>query len=186
MVLSFDTAVGTDFIKNFTSQHANNMDELDAYAGPCLTTHPLRTWTPNLSADNTPPVLGTTGAYIKGLYYRIFDQVYTWGEFQFGSAGASFGNGTYSVTLPFNADSIALNGVNVNFIGEMPPIGNAVMWDASGSFVGQPFTCHLRNNNNVIFGAKINGVTFAVSNSAPVAFAAGDRITWYVRYKALP
>ncbi len=182
MVLVLENAAGSNFIKDFVAQHSNNSDKIDAFAGPCLITHPLQTWTPIIGADGGAPVLGT-GGYSRGLFYRIFDQVYVHGEFRFGSSGASFGSGVININLPVPAESISIIGVNAAYIGEMPVIGNANMWDASASN-GQPFSVHLRSSNNIIFGTKFNVTSAAVTATLPVAFAASDGISWSIKYKA--
>src|SRR5690349_11453328 len=87
------TPQGSNFLRDFPGQNAVNCDLLDNYAGPCLTTHPIQTFTPALVSSTGPandPVLGT-GGFIRGFYYKIFDQIHMWGEFRFGTAAMNVG-----------------------------------------------------------------------------------------------
>src|SRR5260370_37137024 len=101
MVLSLQTPAGINFIKDWSSQNAVNCDLMDAYAGP----YAIQTYVPILTAVTTNPVLGSTGT-ITGFYYRLFDQIYTWGEFKFNGTGSNKGAGTYIITLPFKAKTV--------------------------------------------------------------------------------
>lgn len=185
MVLSLPSPVSSNFIKDFPTQNAVNLDAIDAYAGPCLITHGLRTWTPQLTAITTDPVLGT-GGVIKGYYYKIFDQVWAWGEFRFGATGASFGSGIWTVTVPFPIDTLAGNGANPLTIGEWPVIGEGVCWDNSATN-GQPLLVMARSSTQVSFGTRFNALTGReVLSTSPMTWAASDGITWNMRYKALP
>src|SRR5215213_3743947 len=102
MVLSLLTPTGPNFIKDFPAANVVNLDRIDDYAAPSLTTHPLQTYTPVLTAATANPVLGV-GGIIRGYFYEIFDQIYTWGEFRFGTSGISNGTSTWMVSLPFSA-----------------------------------------------------------------------------------
>lgn len=183
MVLSLVTPSGSDFIKDFPAQNAINCELIDAYAGPCLITHPLQTWSPILTALTANPVLGVASS-VKGYYYKIFDQIYCWGEFRFGTSGASFGTGTYLVSLPFPADNPI--GTQPNSPGDCPPIGQAITWDNSASN-GQPLTVHLQGNSNVTFATKLNtGLGREVNPTTPMTWAVSDGITFAARYKRQP
>ena len=185
MVLQLRDPTSSTFIKDFPAQHAANMDDIDSYAGPCLNTQALTPWVPILTADVANPVLGT-GGYIKGYYYRIFDQIWAWGEFRFGTSGVSFGTGAYNVSTPFVVDSISSIGAVPSVMGDLPTIGNGVMWDASASN-GQPLTVNLKFNNAITFGTRFNsGLTRDAHAGSPVTFANSDGITWSMRFKRVP
>src|SRR3954462_14655862 len=101
MVLALQTPTGPSFVKDWPAQNTVNCDLIDGYAGPCLTTNPLLDYVPVLTASVTDPTLGT-GGILVGKYYKIFDQIYVWGEFRFGT-GATIGSGVYRISLPFRA-----------------------------------------------------------------------------------
>src|SRR5215208_3695550 len=101
MVLSLETPLGNNFLKDWPTQNTENCDLIDDFAGPCLVSHALGSYTPVLTATTTNPSLGTGGA-LTGKYYKIFDQVWIWGEFRFG-VGAAIGSGTYQISIPFRA-----------------------------------------------------------------------------------
>src|SRR4051812_7433600 len=114
MPLTLISPVGSNFIKDFPDQNASNCDEIDVYAGPCLTSHALRSVSPVVSATVTPPTLGT-GGFSNAYYYQIFDQIYMWGEWRFGTAGIAVGSGIYTLTLPFNVASNLGGNINPGF-----------------------------------------------------------------------
>ncbi len=180
MVLNLETQVGPDFLKDFPGVNGANLDDIDALAGPCLITHPLTAYTPVLSAVTTAPTLGTTGALLRGFYYRIFDQIYTWGEFRFGT-GFAAGSGIYTISLPFPANSLV--GVNTN-IGSSPVVGDGLVFDDSLDAGRQQVTVHLRTTSQLMFGTRMNsGGNREVDHTAPITWAALDGITWFARYK---
>jgi hypothetical protein len=187
MVLSLTDPVGSNFIKDFPAQNAINCDAIDAYAGPCLISNALQTWTPVLTADTTPPVISTAnGGYIKGYYYKIFDNVWCWGEFRFGSSGNTFGAGDYGFSLPFPVNSITALGAGFGFNGEWPVLGQGVMWDDSAAN-GQPLTVHMKTTTTISFGTRFtSGVSRDAHAGSPVVFANNDGITWFARYKRIP
>ncbi len=181
MVLSLITPQPSNFIKDFPGVHAVNMDAIDAYAGPCLTSHPMQSYTPVLSAVTTPPVLGT-GSIARGFFYKIFDEVFAWGEFRFGTSGASSGSGIYTVTLPLNAQSLV--GVSTD-ISAAPSLGTAFLWDESTATNRQPLIPKLRTASTLMFAVRMNsGATDrAVTNNSIISMDAQDGISWCVRYK---
>lgn len=180
------TPLGSNFLKDFPSQHAVNMNLIDAYARACLTTHPLKTYDPQWLATTTNPTLGTGGIAVKrGFYYEIWDQIYTWGEVRFGTTGASGGTGNYSITLPFPAISNYSFGSN---IGNQRIIGTGTLWDDSTPANRQPVSVHLKNSNEIAFSVKLNSGAGQreVSNTVPYAVAASDGISWNAFYQRVP
>lgn len=179
MILSLTSPVGSDFIKDFPAVNEINCDLIDAFAGPCLTTHALTAWTPQLTGSTANPSLGNGS--IKGYYYRIFDQIYIWAEFRFGSGGGTFGTGTFIVSIPFPAKG------NMGFyggsIGEAPPIGVGSIWDDNSDAGKQMLSVHLRTANTLMFGVKIGGVTSReLTDSVPLTWDVSDGITFSARY----
>lgn len=188
MTLSLVTPLGSNFIKDFPFQNTENCDAIDAYAGPCLTTHNLQAWTPQLQGTSNNPVLGT-GGFNRGFYYKIFDQVYVWGEFRFGSSGMSVAlSGTWLMTLPFAVEN--LTGINGTIFGSSPTVGTGIIWDDSTGGNRLPLTVHLRSSNTVVFGFRMTSGAGSreVSNVAPpvLTWAALDGITWCARFKRVP
>lgn len=184
MVLSLTSPVGSDFIKDFTSINTVNCDAIDDYAGPCLTSDALQSWTPQLTAVTTSPTLGT-GGFTRGFYYKIFDQIYIWGEFRFGTAAIAAGSGTYIMSLPFAAKGNS--GFFGGSIGETPPVGVGVIWDDSSTAGKQPLSVHLRTANTLMFGVHMGGATARELNDAvPLTWAINDGITWSCKYQREP
>lgn len=182
MTLSLITPAGINFIKDFPFQNAENCNGIDDYAGPCLTSHPLTEYTPQLRATTTNPTLGPDG-FIRGFYYRIFDQIFTWGEFRFGTSGTSAGSGFWHISLPFNADSII--GSNVT-PARAVIVGNGLVWDDSADSGRWPIICHLRTNDSIQFTHKMNsGKASEIVSAAgiPIPWTANDGLMWYARYK---
>lgn len=185
MALTLPTPVGSNFMKDFPGQNSTAVDRIDNYAGPCLTSHPLQSYIPVLSAVTTPPVLGTGGsAILRGNFYEIFDQIYLWAEFRYGT-GFSAGSGNYTMSLPFNVDStigpdIAAGGAVV--------LGNGFVWDASTLLGRQPVIVSLRTSNQVQFCMRNNsgGASRNVDNSNPITWAIDDGITFAARFKRIP
>ncbi|MFY3741629.1 MAG: hypothetical protein HMLIMOIP_002087 [Candidatus Nitrosomirales archaeon] len=185
MVLALVTPTGPNFIKDWPSQNEVNCDLIDAYAGPCLISQPLQTYVPVLSATITPPTLGA-GNIIQGYYYRIFDQIFTWGHFRYGT-GFNAGSGIYTITLPFKVKNlIALDTALAN----TPIVGNGHVWDESNALAGgrQPVTCQLRTNQILMFGIRMNSGAAAreVSNTIPITWAVDDGLKWFARYQRDP
>lgn len=185
MTLNLISPMGSDFLKNFSGQNAVNMDTIDLVAGPCLTNDALFTSVPNVLGDTTNPTLGTAG-YAKGWYYLIFDQVYFFGEFRFGTAGINIGQGLYSITLPVPANSIIPFS---NTPGKSSIVGTAQMWDQSSSAGRQSLTVHLRNANEIFFGIKIqSGSGFRELREAGsgITWAVQDGVSWSCKYQRVP
>ncbi len=184
MALSLVTPLVTNFLKEFPGQNEVNCNRIDDYAGPCLTSHPLQSYSPVLTAAATDPVLGT-GAVNRAFYYRIFNQVYVWGELRWGSSGASFGSGPYILTLPFPAAGIL---VPSTVIGSSPCIGNGMIWDDSTAAGRQACSVHLRTANQIWFGNKmVSGVGSREAGiGGPISWAVNDGIFWSARYQKVP
>ena len=183
MGIDLITPTGSDFISAWPGQNEVNCDRIDAYAGPCLTSHPLQSYIPQLTGVTSNPALGT-GGIIRGYYYKIFDQIYTWGEFKFGS-GATFGSGAFLISLPFSVKSIL--GATTTF-GAMPVVGLAYLHDNDSVITRQVATALLRTTTQIEFAVKTNSGagTREVGHSGPVAWAQNDGIYWSARYQRLP
>lgn len=188
-MLTLQTPVGNNFIKDWPGQNRVNCDRIDAYAGPCLTSHPIQTYVPSLTASTTNPVLGT-GNTLVGLYYLIFDQVFTWGEFRFGT-GASVGSGIYAISLPFRAQTTVGQGPSSGFTSP-PSVGNAIAFDESSDAGRQPMLTTLRNLDQLAFSVRMGtgGISRGASHNIPFAWtgapAPADGIMWSARYKREP
>lgn len=185
MVLSLLTPTGSNFIKDWPSQNTVNCDRIDDYAGPCLPTHPLNTYTPQLIGASSNPNLGV-GGFIRGYYYRIFDQIHSWGELRFGTSGISVGSGVWTVTLPFSAESTYGSG-NGN-PARSYILGNALVVDDSTSAGVQAMTVQLNTPNSIQFMVRLGSglLTAVASNTIPIAWAINDGILWNARYKKAP
>lgn len=184
MPLSLVTAVGSNFLKDFPSQNAVNCDAIDAFAGPCLTSDSLQSYTPILTAVTTNPTLGTAG-FIRGFYYQIWDQIWTWGEFRFGTASINAGSGIYMVTLPFEANTLL--GASVS-LGAAPVVGNGLVWDNDAAGGRRPITSNLRTSTQLMFGVPMDlGLANReVQHNSPITWAINDGIIWSAKYQRVP
>lgn len=181
MTLPLITPIGSNFLKDFPGQHAVNVDLIDTAAGPCLRTQPMQAYTPTLTAVTTAPTLGATG-FIKGFYYKIFDQIYCWGEFRF-KTGFSVGSGIYIVSLPFAVSGNLAPNTN---IGAAPILGNGFIWSQVTTASRQPVAAQLRTSTDLMFGVKMNNLTAReVSHNNPYTWAVDDGLSWCVRYKRI-
>lgn len=177
MVLSLQSPVANDFMKDWPSQNANNSDEIDAYAGPFA----IQSYIPILDASTGGLALGS--GTITGNYYRIFDQIFTWGEFRFG-AGFSAGTGTFEITLPFDANTITPPNTGS---GSGPIIGSGLTWD--GALANrQPVTTQLRTASKIMFSVKMESGAGgrALGLAIPFAWSSGSGINWTARYQRVP
>ena len=171
----------TNFLKDWPSQNSYNCETIDDYAGPCLPAHPLQTYTPAWTATTTNPTLGT-GAVLRGFYYLIFDQVFTWGEALLGSSGAARGSGIYEISLPFKAKTHVTPGTIAN---QYTPIGNAQAFKLLDTAERQPMVTLLRTTTTMMFGVRMDtssGLRKA-TESNPFLFNASDGIMWSARYQ---
>jgi hypothetical protein len=184
MALSLTSPIGSDFLKDFPGIHRVNSDQIDNYAGPCLPGTPLQSFTPALTATTTAPTLGV-GGVIRGFYYEIFDQIYTWGEFRFGTSGIAVGSGTYCINLPFTVSSVIAPSV---VLGSAPVLGNGATFDASSIFGSLPLSVHLRTSSQIFFGIKINAGTGnrELRESGYVTWAINDGVSWSARFQRSP
>jgi hypothetical protein len=180
MVLSLLNPIGPDFMKDFPGQNSVNLDRIDEYTGPSLTTHPLQSFTPQLTASNTNPTLGT-GGFCVGWSYQIFDQIYMWGQFRFGT-GFSNGLGVYIINLPFSLNNILSSSTN---LGSSPVIGNASTYDNNLNAGRLPLTVHLRTSNQLMFGTRINnGLALRELREAGyLVWDVNDGVNWCARAK---
>lgn len=179
-LLPLISPTGSNFMKDFPSQHAVNMNLMDAYVNSSLTSHPLKSYIPLFTATTTNPTLGTGSQILRAVYYEIFDQIYTWGEFRFGTSGFNAGSGTWGMSLPFPAKSTIGNNSNS---GLMQAIGVGSVWVNAVFNNIQPVTVHLRDSTTVQFTTRIGLSAREVSNSHPVTWAVQDGITWFAHYQ---
>ncbi len=179
--------IGSNFIKDFPSQNAVNMNLIDAYANSCLTSDPLKGYTPVFTtASGGTPAVGTGGPAVnRAFYYEIFDQIYVFGEFRFGTTGANSGNGIWELTLPFAA--LNTTGIGAN-IGLMPVIGAGSIWCQATAANRQPITVHLASSTQMRFSVKLNSGAGSreIVHNGPIAWAPQDGINWYAHYQRLP
>lgn len=174
------TPQGLNFLKDWPGQNLVNCDNIDAHAGACLTSQSLQSYTPGFSATTTPPSLGAGS--IKGFYYRIFDLIYTWGEFRFG-AGFVKGSGSYTISLPFPVKSITPPSTNS---GQSPILGNGMVWDLSTNAGRQPVTVGLRTSTLIHFAIRNDsgaGGRLVDGTDIPIIWASGDGLSWFARYQ---
>jgi hypothetical protein len=169
--------VGANFIKDWVTQNGSNCDKMDSFTGP----QSIQSYIPEILADTTNPNLGAGSA--TGFYWKIFDFVYTWGEFRFGT-GFSKGVGqAFRVTLPFKVKTnIAINGSP----GDSSILGNGWAFDTSAG-TRHSLIAQTRTSNQLYF--QIRGDTAFPRRTAspdddiPVTWASGDGITWFARYQ---
>jgi hypothetical protein len=181
MGIDLTSASPSNFLKDFPEQNANNCDAIDSFAGAqCLPTHALGTYTPLLTASSNP-TLGTGTADIKGFYYKIFDWIWTWGYFRFGT-GFAIGFGDYIITLPFPAKTNLPISAN---IGRTPVLGSGYLWDESNAAARQPLSVQLRSTTEIDFGIRMNSgaADIVVGHNLPITWAIDDGIKWSARYQ---
>lgn len=177
MLLPLVTPIGPNFLKDFPSQNVINSELIDAYAGP----YAIQSYTPQFTATTTNPTLGTGGT-LTGFYYRIFDQIYTWGEVKFGT-GFAVGSGVYLISLPFNANTIAPPDINS---GGGPIVGTGQIWDDSSATGRQAVSIQLRTADKIQFSIRNDsGMAgrLVADNNNPIVWAIGDGISWFARYQ---
>lgn len=177
MTLPLITPVGSNFLKDWPSQNANNCDVFDAAAGACLTSHALGTYTPAWTASTTDPTMGTGGKQI-GYYYLVFDMVYVYSEMRLGNVGFNKGVGNYYMSLPFKAKSL-ISGSGV------PVIGSATAYSNGTPANRQPMETFYQSPTTVSFALRFGtaGATRGVSDITPFTFGALDGIIWSARYQ---
>lgn len=186
MPLNLTGPISSNFMKDWPAQNGVNCDLIDNYAGPCKTIHAIPDYVPVLTASTTNPTLGTGGTLV-GKVYRIFDQVYTWGEFRFGS-GATVGSGIYRISLPFKAKTL----ISTNNPFDSPiPCGNGIVFNVAADVNRQPVITQLGSPDFLVFSVKMGtaGASRGVSHNIPFAWSGGspgDGMMWHARYQRDP
>lgn len=183
MTLALLSTLGSNFIKDFPAANTANCDSIDTYAGPCTVGAALTGYTPQLHATSSDPILGT-GGFTRGYYYRIWDAVYTWGEFRFGSAGTNIGSGNYFITLPLPAD-ISVVGAT-SFPGGASLVGNGLLWDQSTDSGKRPLVAQLRSGTDLQFHFPVGETSEVVASGSAVTWTNGDGVSWFASYKRVP
>lgn len=167
------TPQGPDFIKNWPFQNGLNCDNIDAFTGP----QTVQNYTPIITAAGGGLVLGT-GATLRGHYYSIFNTVYAWGEFRFGT-GFALGTGFFEATLPFAASSMYPANTNT---GHGSIIGVGRIWRNSTITERHASTVQLRTLTKVMFNLHSGSGARSASGAFPFAWTTLDGINWNVRY----
>lgn len=192
MVLSLVDPTGSNFIKDWPAQNAINCDRIDAYANSCLITHPLKTYTP-IFRGTTNPSIGTGGsATLKGYYYEIFDEIYTWGEVRFGTTGVSFGTGTWYITMPFNIKTGIGPFTSASPIAANILLGSAYINDNDTVTNRQPANLLMATDSNGVYSnlASIvtrEGNTTREANAlTPFTWAINDGFSWSAKFQRAP
>jgi hypothetical protein len=187
MVLSLITPIGSNFLKDWPAQHGVTSDRIDDYAGPCLTSHQLTDYTAVLTASTTNPTPGT-GSLMTAKYYKIFDQIYTWGEFRFGAAGFNVGAGVYRISLPFKAKTL----ISTNNPFDSPiPVGTGQVYQVAADGNRQCVAVHLGSPDFLVFTVRMGtaGGSRGMGATIPFAWASGspgDGFQWSARYQRDP
>ncbi len=167
----------SDFIKNFPLIHGVNMDRIDEWAGPSA----VQSYSPDFTASVTNPTLGT-GGFVVGYYVENFDFIYTWGEFRFGTAGHNQGSGTYEISLPFPAVTIAPpdGGSGVG-----PQLGTSRVWDNSSGSTRTSHSVQLRTTTKIMFSVRFGSGAGgrALGSGNPFAWDVSDGMNWIAKYK---
>jgi hypothetical protein len=173
------SVASSDFIKNFPLNHGVNMDRIDDWAGPSS----VQSYTPELTASVTNPTLGTGGS-ISGRYIEIFDFIFTWGEFRFGTSGHNQGSGTFEITLPFPAASVASPS---QASGAGPQLGTSRLWDNSSGSTRTSHSVQLRSSTKIMFSVKYDSGAGgrALGSGIPFAWDVSDGMNWCAKYKRL-
>lgn len=173
------SVASSDFIKNFPLVHGANMDKIDEWAGPSA----VQSYTPELTASGTNPTLGT-GGFTAGRFIEIFDFIFTWGEFRFGTAAHNQGSGTYEVSLPTPAATIAPPNTGS---GGGPQIGISRVWDNSSGSTRTAHSVQLRTATRIMFSVRFDSGAGgrALGSNIPFAWDVSDGINWFAKYKRL-
>lgn len=134
------------------------------------------TYTPVLSATNTPPTLGT-GDSRTGWWDRIGPNVIIGGAIvTFGFASMSPGDGTYQISLPVPADTTVLTAGGG--IGLETVVGSCIIRDASptSGTNGDLYLLDANNVRMVTSGGHVN-------NDSPWVWAVNDSISILFSYR---
>lgn len=184
MGITLITPLGSNFLKDFPGQNAVNMDRVDAYAGECLTSDSLISFTPILGGTSGNPDLGV-GGFNRAHAYRIFDTLFMWGEFRFGTSGINVGGGIYTMDLPFTINNIL--GTSNDF-PYSPVIGTGTTFDADSNAGRLPLTVHMRTASQLQFGIRMNSgsANRELRSAGYVTWAINDGINWNARVQRVP
>jgi len=141
------------------------------------------TYVPVLTADTTNPTLGA-GAVQTGWWKRLDEVIIGNAMIRFGTSGTAAGSGTYSVSLPFAANTTfetASGGFGTGSI-----IGNGGVRDNSAVTAGsRGVHVGLATTTTVILFIA-DGTNLAVTNAVPFVWTISDAITINFRYQADP
>lgn len=134
-----------------------------------------QTYTPTLTASVTNPTLGT-GSSVYGEYLQDGNWVHCRGTIKFGTSGINAGSGGYLISLPT---------ASVDARDQATSIQGGVVFVCAGSttegfatFGTGGTTVNIRYVN-----AAFNGSLITVTNAAPGAWTANDKITWNISYR---
>ncbi len=178
---TLQTIAGSQFINAFPGLHAANCDSIDDHAGPCLTSDGLIAINTELLCSGPNPTLGA-GGFSVAKYYQIFDQVFMWGQFRFGTSGISAGGGVYVIQLPFSLTSLIPPTTNM---AAAPVIGTGSTYDANANAGRLPLTVHLRAANHLMFGVRFSSgaANRELRDTGTLTWDVNDGITWNLRAK---
>lgn len=177
-----NTELALEWVRNTKLQEDNNLiiiDKMDVN---------LTAYTPVLTAQTTPPNIGTGN--IQGEYCDL--QGFVFGNFiiEFLDAGITSGTGEYGVSLPFPADgSFHVVGTALNNIsGSNSVIGEGYYWDSSAITTSGSLALDVVTVAGVSYvrmaTETYTGKTNAfLANGQPAAVANNDRITGNFFYK---
>ncbi len=129
-------------------------------------------YTPVLTAASVNPVLGS-GSVQHGRYKQIGKTVHCEGYILFGSSGASFGTGTWSVSLPV----ASANQTNASWIG------TTYLRDTSGGSNGHYMGNGIIAANSSVMALGSNGSAL-VASIIPFTWAVTDYIRWSATYES--
>jgi hypothetical protein len=139
------------------------------------------TYTPQLDTTGLPdPSLGTGSA--EGFWHRRGIFIDGWARFHFGATGASAGNGTYRISLPFDAHP-TLNSASL-VTGAGTHLGLGWIQDDDTAANSQPVGCQLAAVGEMRL--LRHATSLFVSSTSPIPWAAQDRISVPFHYIADP
>jgi hypothetical protein len=141
------------------------------------------TYTPVLTADTTNPTLGA-GSVQSGWWKRIDELIVGNAVIRFGTSGTAAGSGTYSVSLPFAANTTFETASGGWGTGSV--LGNGGVRDNSAVTLGsRGIHAQLATTTTVILFIA-DGTNLAVTNAVPFTWTVSDAISINFRYQADP